>query len=36
MPYHLTKTIQDFGKDKYGTAMFFPNSDEWHKQQKTN
>jgi tungstate transport system substrate-binding protein len=24
--------IRDFGKDQYGTAMFFPNSDAWRKK----
>ena len=24
--------IRDFGKDKYGAPMFFPNSDAWHKK----
>ena len=24
--------IRDFGKDKYGAPMFFPNSDAWRKQ----
>jgi tungstate transport system substrate-binding protein len=24
--------IRDFGKDKYGAALFFPNSDEWQKK----
>jgi tungstate transport system substrate-binding protein len=24
--------IRDFGKDKYGAAMFFPNSDAWRKK----
>lgn len=31
--------IRDFGKDKYGTPLFFPNSDEWKKSagaQKQN
>ena len=28
------KIIQDFGKDKYGMPMFFPNSDEWNKNKK--
>ena len=27
------KIIRDFGKDKYGAAMFFPNSDAWRKSQ---
>jgi tungstate transport system substrate-binding protein len=27
-------TIRDFGKDKYGAALFFPNSLEWQKLQK--
>ena len=26
--------IRDFGKDKYGAALFFPNSAEWQKAQK--
>ena len=26
--------IRDFGKDKYGSALFFPNSVEWQKTQK--
>jgi tungstate transport system substrate-binding protein len=26
--------IRDFGKDKYGSALFFPNSLEWQKTQK--
>jgi tungstate transport system substrate-binding protein len=25
-------TIRDFGKDKYGAPMFFPNSDAWRKK----
>ncbi len=24
------KIIRDFGKDKYGAALFFPNSDQWN------
>ena len=28
------KIISDFGKDKYGSALFFPNSDEWKKGAK--
>ena len=28
------KIISDFGKDKYGSALFFPNSDEWKKSAK--
>jgi tungstate transport system substrate-binding protein len=24
--------IRDFGKDKYGAALFFPNSDAWRKK----
>lgn len=27
------KIIRDFGKDQYGAAMFFPNSDAWKKSQ---
>ena len=26
--------IRDFGKDKYGSPLFFPNSEEWLKTQK--
>jgi tungstate transport system substrate-binding protein len=26
--------IRDFGKDKYGAALFFPNSLEWQKSKK--
>jgi tungstate transport system substrate-binding protein len=26
--------IRDFGKDKYGAALFFPNSREWQKAHK--
>jgi tungstate transport system substrate-binding protein len=26
--------IRDFGKDKYGAPLFFPNSVEWHKKNK--
>jgi tungstate transport system substrate-binding protein len=26
--------IRDFGKDKYGSALFFPNSPEWKKIQQ--
>ena len=29
------KIIRDFGKDKYGAPLFFPNSKEW-KQSKSN
>ena len=25
--------IRDFGKDKYGAPLFFPNSDAWRKSQ---
>jgi tungstate transport system substrate-binding protein len=28
------KIIQDFGKDKYGSPLFFPESDAWKKQTK--
>ncbi|MBP1711409.1 MAG: ABC-type tungstate transport system, solute-binding protein [Deltaproteobacteria bacterium] len=28
------KIIRDFGKDKYGSPLFFPNSLEWQKTQK--
>jgi tungstate transport system substrate-binding protein len=27
------KIIRDFGKEQYGAAMFFPNSDAWRKSQ---
>lgn len=27
--------IRDFGKDKYGSALFFPNSKEWRATQTT-
>jgi tungstate transport system substrate-binding protein len=27
------KIIRDFGKETYGAAMFFPNSDAWRKSQ---
>jgi tungstate transport system substrate-binding protein len=27
------KTIRDFGKDKYGSPLFFPNSKEWRINQ---
>jgi tungstate transport system substrate-binding protein len=29
------KIIRDFGKDKYGNPLFFPNSDAWNKLYKT-
>ncbi len=25
--------VRDFGKDKYGSPLFFPNSDEWNKKK---
>jgi tungstate transport system substrate-binding protein len=25
--------IKDFGKDKYGSPLFFPNSKEWRQTQ---
>ena len=28
--------IRDFGKDKYGSPLFFPNSVEWQKAQKNH
>jgi tungstate transport system substrate-binding protein len=28
------KIIRDFGKDKYGAPLFFPNSKEWVKAQE--
>ncbi len=27
------KIIRDFGKDKYGSPLFFPNSKEWRQSQ---
>ena len=27
------KIIRDFGKDKFGAPLFFPNSKEWMKAQ---
>jgi len=27
------KIIRDFGKDKYGSSLFFPNSKEWRQTQ---
>jgi tungstate transport system substrate-binding protein len=30
-PANGQKIIRDFGKDKYGSPLFFPNSDEWRK-----
>jgi tungstate transport system substrate-binding protein len=31
------RIIKDFGKDKYGSPLFFPNSKEWRSLQgKTN
>ena len=26
--------IRDFGRDKYGAPLFFPNSEEWQKTHK--
>jgi tungstate transport system substrate-binding protein len=26
--------IRDFGKDKYGSPLFFPNSREWIQSQR--
>jgi tungstate transport system substrate-binding protein len=28
--------IRDFGKEKYGSPLFFPNSKEWKNQQGSN
>jgi tungstate transport system substrate-binding protein len=28
------RIIRDFGKEKYGSPLFFPNSEAWHKQNK--
>jgi tungstate transport system substrate-binding protein len=33
-PANGQKIIRDFGKDKYGSPLFFPNSDEWRKHQQ--
>jgi tungstate transport system substrate-binding protein len=27
------KIIRDFGKEKYGSSLFFPNSKEWRSLQ---
>ncbi|MCG6537571.1 MAG: tungsten ABC transporter permease, partial [Syntrophales bacterium LBB04] len=27
------KIIREFGKEKYGASLFFPNSDEWKRSQ---
>jgi tungstate transport system substrate-binding protein len=36
-PQKGQKIIRDFGKEKYGSALFFPNSKEWRTLQgKTN
>lgn len=32
-PQKGQKIIRDFGKDKYGSPLFFPNSKEWKKTQ---
>lgn len=32
-PERGQKIIQDFGKDKYGSPLFFPNSKEWRQTQ---
>jgi tungstate transport system substrate-binding protein len=29
----LAAIIRDFGKQKFGAPLFFPNSDEWKKAQ---
>jgi tungstate transport system substrate-binding protein len=29
------RIIRDFGKDKYGSPLFFPNSDAWKKSQSS-
>jgi tungstate transport system substrate-binding protein len=33
-PANGQKIIRDLGKDKYGSPLFFPNSDEWRKHQQ--
>jgi tungstate transport system substrate-binding protein len=33
-PQKGQKIIRDFGKDKYGSPLFFPNSDEWREKQR--
>jgi tungstate transport system substrate-binding protein len=32
-PLHGQKIIRDFGKDKYGSPLFFPNSKEWRSSR---
>jgi tungstate transport system substrate-binding protein len=37
LPEKGQRIIRDFGKEKYGTSLFFPNSKEWRSLQgKTN
>jgi len=33
-PANGQKIIEDFGKEKYGAPLFFPNSDEWQAANK--
>ena len=33
-PANGQKIIEDFGKEKYGAPLFFPNSDEWRAANK--
>jgi tungstate transport system substrate-binding protein len=30
------KVIEDFGRDKYGSPLFFPNSKEWREAKGLN
>jgi tungstate transport system substrate-binding protein len=30
------KVIEDFGRDKYGSSLFFPNSKEWRQTKGSN
>jgi tungstate transport system substrate-binding protein len=34
-PEHGQKIVEDFGRDKYGAALFFPNSREWVAQKRS-
>jgi tungstate transport system substrate-binding protein len=28
------KIVSEFGKERFGAALFFPDSSEWHQQPK--
>jgi tungstate transport system substrate-binding protein len=30
------KVIEDFGRDKYGSPLFFPNSKDWRETKGSN